>query len=63
MGLLRWGLKRVGEEVAPQGRPLAVVHARDEASAEAAAHAVRVLVAVGDGPPAAEIPIVTEVVR
>jgi thymidine phosphorylase len=40
-----------GEEVAPGGRPLAVVHARDEAAAEGAARAVRAAITVGDAPP------------
>jgi thymidine phosphorylase len=53
-----------GEQVgrAGTGSPLAVVHARDEASADAAQRAVRELIEVGDaGPP--DVPVVTEVVR
>jgi thymidine phosphorylase len=50
-----------GEEVG-RDRPLAVVHARDEASAEAAQRAVRELIEVGDAAPA-DVPVVTEVVR
>jgi thymidine phosphorylase len=42
----------LGEEVGPGGRPLAVVHARDAASAERAARRVRAAFEVGDAPPA-----------
>jgi thymidine phosphorylase len=42
----------VGAQVGPD-RPLAVVHARDEAGADAAAEALRAAVRVGDDPPAA----------
>jgi thymidine phosphorylase len=54
-----------GEEVAPAGRPLAVVHARDEATAEAAAQAIRALVVIGDagGRGPISVPVVTEVLR
>jgi thymidine phosphorylase len=52
----------VGDEVAPGGRPLAVVHARDEDSARHAAAAVRAAIAVGDDPPPA-VPVVTESIR
>jgi len=38
----------VGERVEPGGRPLAIVHARDEASAERAAGALRGAVTLGD---------------
>ena len=41
----------VGAEVGPD-RPLAVVHARDEAAADAAIAALRAAVAVGDEAPA-----------
>jgi len=40
----------LGEEVGPGGRPLAVVHARDEAAAERAAAQVRAAFAVGSEP-------------
>jgi thymidine phosphorylase len=50
----------LGEEVGPGGRPLAVVHARDAASAERAAERLRAAVAVGD-PPAALPPLVEAV--
>jgi thymidine phosphorylase len=40
----------VGADVGPD-RPLAVVHARDEAGADAAAEALRAAVRVGDGAP------------
>jgi thymidine phosphorylase len=43
-------------------RPLAVVHARDDASADAAAAAVRAAIAVGEKAPAG-IPVVAEVLR
>jgi thymidine phosphorylase len=39
----------IGEEVAPGGTPLAVVHARSEADAERAAEALREAYALGDG--------------
>jgi thymidine phosphorylase len=42
----------LGEEVGPGGRPLAVVHARDAASAERAAGRVRAAFAVGEAPDA-----------
>ena len=44
----------LGERVEPGGRPLALVHARDEDSARRAADAVRSAYAVGDAP--AEVP-------
>jgi len=50
----------LGEEVGPGGRPLAVVHARDEASARRAAERVRAAFEVGDAPAAA--PPLTEAV-
>ena len=40
----------LGEEVGPGGRPLAVVHARDAATAERAAARVRDAFEVGDAP-------------
>jgi thymidine phosphorylase len=40
----------VGAEVGPE-RPLAVVHARDEAAADAAERALRAAVSVGDAAP------------
>jgi thymidine phosphorylase len=52
----------VGEEVAPGGRPLAVVHARDEASARTAAAAVRGAIAVGPAAPETP-PVVTDEIR
>jgi thymidine phosphorylase len=51
-----------GDAVARGGRPLAVVHARDEAAADDAARAIRAAITVGDTAPAA-VPVVTEVVR
>ena len=51
-----------GERVGPGERPLAVVHARDDASAQAAATAVRAAIAVGDRAPDTP-PIVTEELR
>ena len=52
----------VGDEVGPGGRPLAVVHARDEASADRATAAVRAAISVGPDPRAAP-PVVTEEIR
>jgi thymidine phosphorylase len=52
----------LGERVGPGERPLAVVHARDEAGAEQAADALRRAVALGDGPEPDQ-PILMEVVR
>jgi thymidine phosphorylase len=51
-----------GTPVARGGRPLAVVHARDEAGADAAAAAVRAAIAVGETAPP-EVSIVAEVLR
>jgi thymidine phosphorylase len=45
----------LGEEVGPGGRPVAVVHARDGASAERAAERVRAAFTVGDAPVAAPL--------
>src|SRR4051794_20456365 len=53
-----------GTAVARGGRPLAVVHARDDAGADAAAAAVRAAVTVGDADGRADVPpIVAEVLR
>jgi thymidine phosphorylase len=52
----------LGERVGPGERPLAVVHARDEASAEQAADALRAAFSLGDGPEQS-VPIVMEVLR
>jgi thymidine phosphorylase len=52
----------LGERVGPGERPLAVVHARDDASAEQAADALRAAFSLGDGPEQA-VPIVMEVLR
>jgi thymidine phosphorylase len=54
-----------GTDVGPPtrgGRPLAVVHARDAAGADAAEAAVRAAIVVGDTAPP-EIPVVAEVLR
>ncbi len=40
----------LGERVEPGGRPLALVHARDEDSARRAADAVRAAYVIGDAP-------------
>ncbi|MFZ1997281.1 MAG: thymidine phosphorylase [Solirubrobacteraceae bacterium] len=52
----------LGERVGPGERPLAMVHARDEASAERAADALRAAFSLGDGPEQS-LPIVMEVLR
>ena len=41
----------LGEQVGPGLRPLALVHARDEQSAERAARAIRSAYVLGDAPP------------
>ncbi len=51
-----------GEQVAPGGRPLAVVHAADRETAEQAATALRDAYTIGDAP-SAEPPSVLEVLR
>jgi thymidine phosphorylase len=51
-----------GTTVARGGRPLAVVHARDEAGADAAQAAVRAAITVGERAPDTA-PIVAEVLR
>ncbi|HEX3690746.1 MAG TPA: thymidine phosphorylase [Solirubrobacteraceae bacterium] len=52
----------LGERVGPGERPLAVVHARDKASADQAAGALRAAFVLGDGPEQ-PLPIVMEVLR
>ena len=52
----------LGERVEPGGRPLALVHARDDDSASRAADAIRAAYAVGD-PPGDVRPPVIEVQR
>ena len=52
----------LGERVEPGGRPLALVHARDEVSRARAADAVRSAYSLGD-PPADTRPPVIEVQR
>jgi thymidine phosphorylase len=52
----------VGTAVARGGRPLAVVHARDEAGADHAAAAIKAAITVGDSAPE-PTPIVAEVLR
>ena len=54
------GVAQLGEEVGPGGRPLAAVHARDEAAAERAAARLRAAFAVGG---AVELPPLVEPVR
>ena len=54
-------LAEPGEEVAPGGRPLAHVHARDEDTARAAADSLRAAYELGDAPLAP--PVVLEVLR
>ncbi len=54
----------LGEAVGRQGgRPLALVHARDAAAADAAEHAIRAAFTVADAPPAAVPPPVLERIR
>jgi thymidine phosphorylase len=53
-----------GAAVGAGGRPLAVVHARTEDAADAAAAAVRAAIAVGEpGSAVPDVPVVTEVLR
>jgi len=51
-----------GTAVGAGARPLAIVHARDEAGADAAEAAVRAAIVVGDAAPP-EVPVVAEVLR
>ena len=51
-----------GEEVAPGGRPLALVHAKDEEAAGRAADALRAAYTLGDSAPDAPPPVL-EVLR
>jgi thymidine phosphorylase len=51
-----------GEEVVMGGRPLAMVHARDEGAAERAADALRAAYELGDAAPDAPPPVL-EVLR
>jgi thymidine phosphorylase len=51
-----------GTGVGPGERPLAIVHARDEASAHAAEHAIREAIALGESAPP-DVPVVAEVLR
>ena len=53
---------RPGEEVAPGGRPLALVHAADEDAARRAVEALRAAYTLGDDAPK-EPPPVLEVLR
>jgi thymidine phosphorylase len=45
------GVAAVGEEVGPDARPLAIIHARDEAAAGRAAEDLRAAFKLGDAPP------------
>jgi thymidine phosphorylase len=49
---------RAGERVGPGGGPLALVHARDDASADRAAEALRAAYVIGDEAPALGNPVV-----
>jgi thymidine phosphorylase len=51
-----------GEEVAPGGRPLAMVHAQDDESARRATEALREAYTLGDAP-AEETPAVLGAIR
>ena len=57
----RGSLAAPGERVAPGERPLALIHAASEESAERAAQALREAYTLGDPP--AEPPVVLEVLR
>jgi thymidine phosphorylase len=48
----------LGERVEPGGRPLAMVHARDEESAARAADAVRAAYTLGDAAPSVPDPVI-----
>ena len=52
----------LGESVSPGGRPLALIHARDERSADHAQATMRAAFTLGDTPPVAA-PVVIEVMR
>ncbi|MBV8218264.1 MAG: thymidine phosphorylase [Solirubrobacterales bacterium] len=49
---------RLGERVEPGGRPLALVHARDDERGRQAAHAVRAAYVVGDAPASIPEPVI-----
>jgi thymidine phosphorylase len=52
----------IGEDVAPGGRPLVVLHARDESAFERGAQAIRAAFAIGDR--VADVaPVVLEIIR
>ncbi|MDE3133265.1 MAG: thymidine phosphorylase, partial [Acidobacteriota bacterium] len=53
----------LGEEVAPDGRPLAILHARDEPAFGRAAAALRAAFTLGDAPPAPAPPVVLDTLR
>jgi thymidine phosphorylase len=48
----------LGERVEPGGRPLALLHARDEESARRAADAIRSAYAIGDPPDEIPAPVI-----
>ena len=48
----------LGEHVAPGGRPLAILHARNEDSARRAADAVRAAYVLGDPPASIPDPVI-----
>ena len=52
----------LGEEVAPGGQPLALVHARDADAADRAADALRAAFVLGDGPADIPDPVIQRVV-
>ncbi|HWI72574.1 MAG TPA: thymidine phosphorylase [Baekduia sp.] len=56
------GVAGPGTAVARDGAPLAIIHARDEDDADAAAAAIRAAITVGDAAPA-DAPVVAEVLR
>ena len=57
----------IGDDVGPGGRPLAILHARDESAFERGSQAIRAAFAIGDGPPGngrtGDAPTVLEIIR
>jgi thymidine phosphorylase len=62
----------IGDDVGPGGRPLAILHARDESAFDRGSQAIRAAFAIGDGPPGngpagdrrtGDAPTVLEIIR